>query len=573
MNTPRTGEFVIPISYESTEIIETGNWSSLKPQTANLTAPCREHCPVGTDIPGFIDLVQRGHYEKALEAIVLENPLPGVCGRVCHHPCESACNRSQWDESVSIRALERFVASRAKMPKMPFSPSCPSSSRKIAIVGSGPAGLACAYFLALLGHCAVIYEEKSEPGGVLRWGIPQFRLPVQILKRDLKRIFPLPIELKTGCRVGRDIALNDLMGFDAIFLSPGAERSAPLSVAGENLAGVWAGVEFLKKIRAGAKMSPGKETLVIGGGNTAIDVARTASRLGSRVTVAYRRTRAAMLAVPEEIQEAEEEGIQFEFLVQPVKIERVLDERLAVTFQRMESAGLDSANRPAVFPVAGEFMTLIADTVIAAVGERVDLTWVPKEMVKNGHIVPEFNSRIFAGGDAVLQPRTVVSAIASGKKAAILIDAIFCGMDKTRVLSKIQIGSRGSLSMKAYLAGKERGNWSERPKIITAQEINPLYIEFSRRQKDKKVGPIARLKNFSEVNLTMGASQARRAAARCHSCGVCNFCGSCYYFCPEGVITIDPGDGLRTVDFAHCKGCGVCMRSCLRGALRMEDSP
>jgi NADPH-dependent glutamate synthase beta subunit-like oxidoreductase len=563
-------EFVIPISYGSTEIIDTGKWSSQKPRSLRMIPPCQEACPAGTDISLFVHLVEKGKYAEALSAILIENPFPGVCGRVCFHPCEGGCNRAQQDESVAIQMLERFVASLrgGKAPKLKPFPT--EDSKRIAIVGSGPAGLSCAYFLALLGHRPTVFEAKSEPGGVMRWGIPQFRLPKTVLKREIRRILSLPIELKTGCRVGRDITFDTLDPFDAVFLSPGAELNALLSIEGEDLPGVWHGGQFLESINSGRKIELGRETLVIGGGNTAIDVARTALRLGSKTTVAYRRTREAMPAIPDEVTEAAEEAIQFKFLIQPISVKR-MNGRLAVAFQCMELGVPDETGRPRAVPVPDAFVTIETDSVITAVGELVDVSWVPETLVQAGHIDPGSVLSVFAGGDAAPEPRTIVNAIAAAKRAAISMDLSFRGIPDHEALAKIRTGTKGSLSMREYLQARESEKWPEALDVIPHAKINTLYFEGSGRTKQKKISHAKRLKSFSEVNLTPDARAALLSAARCYSCGRCNACLNCYYFCPEGVVAVDVEQCTRTVDEQHCKGCGTCAAACPRNAIEMKD--
>jgi NADPH-dependent glutamate synthase beta subunit-like oxidoreductase len=563
-------EFVIPISYGSTEIVETGKWSSLKPRTLRMIPPCQEACPTGTDISLFTRLVEKGEYAEALNAILMENPFPGVCGRVCFHPCEGGCNRAQHDEPVAIQMLERFVSSLRSGKAPTLKPFPTGDSKRIAIVGSGPAGLSCAYFLALLGHRPTVFEAKNEPGGVMRWGIPPFRLPKTVLKREIRRILSLPIELKTDCRVGRDITYDTLDQFDAVFLSPGAELNALLSIEGENLPGVWHGGELLENINSGGKIELGGETLVIGGGNTAMDVARTALRLGSRVTVAYRRTREAMPAIPDEVAEAEEEAIQFKFLLQPVSVKQ-MNGRLAVTFQRMELGVPDQTGRPRAVPVPGVFATIETDSVISAVGELVDVSWVPETLIQGGHLNPGSASSVYAGGDAARQPRTIINAIASAKRAAISIDLSFRGIPEREVLARIGIGKKGSLSMGEYLRARESEKWPEALEVISHTKINTLYFERSSRVKQKKIGHAKRLKSFSEVNLTPDARAALLSASRCYSCGRCNACLNCYYFCPEGIVTVDVEQCTRSVDDQHCKGCGTCAAACPRNAIEMKD--
>jgi NADPH-dependent glutamate synthase beta subunit-like oxidoreductase len=551
-------------------MIETGKWSSLKPRALRMIPPCQEACPAGTDISLFVHLVEKGKYAEALSSILIENPFPGICGRVCFHPCEGECNRAQQDESVAIQMLERFVSSlrTGNIPKLQPIPA--KDPKRVAIIGSGPAGLSCAYFLALLGHCPTVFEAKDEPGGVMRWGIPPFRLPKTVLKREIGRLLSLPIELKTACRVGRDITFETLDRYDAVFLSPGAELNALLAIEGEDLAGVWHGGDFLEKINSGKSIELGKETLVIGGGNTAMDVARTALRLGSSVTVAYRRTKEAMPAIPDEVIEAEEEGIRFNFLVQPVSVKRVND-RLAVVFQRMELGAPDDSGRPRAVAVKDAYVTIESDSIISAVGELVDVSWVPERLVQAGLINPGPASGVFAGGDAARQPRTIVNAIAAAKRAAISMDLSFRGISDHDIVSRISIGQKGSLSMRAYLLARESEKWPQAQEVISHKKINTLYFEETGRVKSKKISLARRLQSFSEVNLSPNAKAALLSATRCYSCGRCNGCLNCYYFCPEGVVAVDVEQCTRIVDEQHCKGCGTCATACPRNAIEMKD--
>jgi NADPH-dependent glutamate synthase beta subunit-like oxidoreductase len=570
-NPDYANEFVIPISYGSTEVIETGKWGFQKPQTVFITAPCQEACPAGNPIPQFLYFATQGKYDEALRTLLRENPFPGVCGRVCFHPCETDCNRSQYDESVSIKAVERYVFDATSDHLPDILPITNTDSKQVAVVGSGPAGLSCAYFLALLGHKVTIIEAQKEPGGVMRWGIPEYRLPKSILRKEIQRILSLPIEMRTGVRVGKDILFDELDQFDAIFLSPGAGMNAPLFMKGGNSERVWKGREFLERINSKEKINLGKETIVIGGGNTAMDVARSALRLGSKVTIAYRRTRNEMPAIQDEIVEAEGEEVRFEFLVQPVKINMTKKKRVAVTFQRMKLTSPDQGNRPKPIPVKGDFLTLETDSLITAVGELVDLSWIPKKLIKDDLIDTGLTPKIFAGGDAVAQPRTIVTAIASGKRAAISIDFFLRGDDDGEDLSKISVGGKGSLSMEAYLQGRDSGEWPEKKEVVSYQQINTLYFEPSRRVRMRKRQRNKILKGFSEVNLGYNTKEAIFSASRCFSCGTCNYCYNCYFFCPEGVIFLDPIQRARIVDFEHCKGCGTCAKSCPRNVVEMKE--
>jgi NADPH-dependent glutamate synthase beta subunit-like oxidoreductase len=568
-------ELVIPISYGSTEVIDTGTWGFQKPETIFMTAPCEEACPAGNPIARFIYLAGDGQYGAALETILKENPFPGVCGRVCSHPCESGCNRNQYDEAVSVNALERYVFDATVDQSPELHPVPNSDPKKIAIVGAGPAGLSCAYFLALMGHKVTLFEARQEPGGVLRWGIPEYRLPKSVLKKEIGRILGLGIEIKTGVAVGKQISIEALNRFDALFLSAGAGRSIPLGVEGESLTKVWRGTDFLNRINSGEKVRVEKEVIVIGGGNTAMDVARSARRLGSSVTVAYRRTKKEMPAITDEVEEAEQEGVRFEFLVQPVEIKLLKNRKIRVKFQRMRLRKTSRDERPRPIPVKGSFVMLEADRLITAVGEGVDLSWIPqalsaKGFIKSGPSLVTEGSRIFAGGDGVDQQRSVVTAISSGKRAAISIDLSFRGQDPEEVFSKIRIGSKEGLSMEAYLNGRERGNWGEPKGVVIYDQINTLFFKPSERMRAGRIDPSKALKGFSEVHTGLSSEGARLSASRCFSCGTCNYCYNCYFFCPEGIVSFDPVDRMRRVDLDHCKGCGTCSRACPRHVIEMR---
>jgi NADPH-dependent glutamate synthase beta subunit-like oxidoreductase len=473
--------------------------------------------------------------------------------------------------------MERKVFDATSNHLPDISPLSDGASRRVAVVGSGPAGLSAAYFLGRMGYRVTLFEARKELGGVMRWGIPEYRLPKSILKKEIRRILRLSIDVMTGVRVGKEISFEELDRFDAAFLSPGAGLSLSLGIEGEHLNKVWRGGDFLDRINTGDKFRIGKEVIVIGGGNTAMDVSRSALRLGSKVTVVYRRTRSEMPAIQDEIHEAEQEGVRFEFLLQPLKVRLLKNKKIRVKFQRMRLRGKDRSNRPKAIPVQGAYLTLDADGLIKAVGEGVDLSWIPEAVGQNGLI--DVNSslvtshpKIFAGGDAVDQRRTIVTAIGAGKRAAIAIDLHLRGHHPEDVFSKIRVGNKGALSMEAYLSGRNGANWPEPKEVISYRQLHTLYFEHRSRVEMGKLAREKALKGFSEVNLGFTSAEARISALRCFSCGTCNYCYNCYFFCPEGAVALDPQHRTRTVDLEHCKGCGTCAKVCPRNIVVMKEA-
>ncbi|HUH64985.1 MAG TPA: FAD-dependent oxidoreductase, partial [Syntrophales bacterium] len=408
--------------------------------SALFKSPCQHTCPAGMDVPQYIALVRAERFADAYKIMLKTNPFPSVCGRVCDHKCQAKCRRGNLDEPLAIKFLKRFITDNAPRPKTAKIPV--TRKQKIAVIGAGPAGLTAARDLALRGYKVTVFEELPEPGGMLRWAIPSYRLPRNVLADEINdNIKSLGVEIKCNTRVGKDVSFDQMnKDFDFIFLATGAHKSQPLGVPGEDLKGVYGGVEFLRDFSAdeeawlGGKKRLGSNVAVIGGGNSAIDAARVALRLGANVTILYRREKKDMPAAEEEILAAEDEGIKIQFLVVPLKISGKDGEVSSITCNRTELTQFDKSGRRKPVAIAGSEFTLNVDAVIAAIGQVPDMTFVPKDSgvvvnkwstfeLTEGSKSQTANPKFFTGGDALTGPDTVIGAIAAGHQAARDMDA------------------------------------------------------------------------------------------------------------------------------------------------------
>ncbi len=472
-------------------------------------APCHNACPLGQDAPSYIAYIAHGEFDKSLEVIMRTNPFPGILGRVCDHPCELHCRAGEGGEAISIRALKRFAADIAKMPRIKIQVEM---DKKVAVVGSGPAGLSAAYFLRLKGYRVVIFESMDKPGGMLRI-IPDYRLPKYVLDREINRIKGLGVEIKTGVTIGEDLTIPELFndGFDAIFVGVGFQYGSKLGIPGENSQGVIDGISFLRKVTNGEKIDLGENVYIVGGGNVAMDAARTAWRVseGSKVNIVYRRSLREMPAIKEEIEDALLEGINIEYLTNPVRVIAENGRIKAVEWIKMKLGKIDESGRPRPEPVEGSEFTTPVDTLIVCVGQTPNLSFtksIDGLKIAGNTISVDSDTMatslkgVFAGGDITAGPSTVVNAAAAGRKASESIDRYLRGFD-----IKMDYGIKFP---------------DEKVPLIkfSAEELRRLSI--MGRIKSPKVSTEKRKKSFEEVEKTLGIENAILEAKRCLRCDI-----------------------------------------------------
>ena len=561
------------MSLQSTVGNKTGTWRYLKPVPVEGIAPCNEACLVAQDIERMILYITKGKFQEAYAQLSVENPMPSVLGRVCPHPCEGSCNRGEYDEPVSIQALERFIGDWGLKHGRFSSPLRPMRKEEIAVIGSGPAGLSCSYHLARMGYKVTILELMPVLGGKLRWAIPDYRLPKKILDQEIEKILSLGIRVRKKVKVGRDIPFEDLKRYQAVFIATGVQRSLPFGLPGEGSKNVVSGLDFLKSSNLGEEVSLGLRPVVVGGGNTAIDVARSCLRLGSSPVILYRRSKQEMPAYKDEVEEAEREGIPIRYLVAPIRIIREKGRVTGLECMKMRMGKPDPSGRRSPIPIRGSKFFVETDHVIRAIGETADLAFLSREVRSADHFIstsPQMTTShpgVFAGGDAIAQPRSVGHAILSGKKAAISIDCHLKGKDAKEAYRTIQVGTKGGVILEAYLHPGEMN--LEGKKVVGFGEINTSYFEKSPRLEGKALSQEKALQGFDEISLGLDRASAVRSAERCFQCGLCNSCRNCDLFCPDLAVLMK-GKGPE-INYDHCKGCGICVQECPRGALAMAD--
>ncbi len=533
--------FAITLEVGSSLANKTGSWRVERPVYVDRLPPCNDACPAGENIQQWLYEAEAGSYEAAWRQIMRDNPLPAVMGRACFHPCQTACNRAEVDETVGINAIERFLGDLALGEGWRPGPAGPDTGKRVLVVGSGPGGLSAAYHLRLLGHHVVIHESSPLPGGMMRYGIPSYRLPRDIVEGEIARIASLGVEIVCGHTVDDLEKTMDEGGFDASFLAVGAQRGKHADIPAGDSARMLDAVTMLRESE-NREQPPalGRRVVVYGGGDTAMDAARTARRLGaSDAVIVYRRTRQRMPAHAEEVQDAVDEGVRLKWLSTIVGVEG-----RALTVERME---LDSEGFPQPTGVIEE---LDADAVILALGQDADLSLlggIPEIAVADGLVTTDADMMtgrpgVFAGGDMVPGGRTLTDAIGHGKRAARAIDS--------------------------WVNGRSVDRPARHP-LATRDHLNTWYYADAPHAVRPHLDAARRTSTFDEVVGGLDEATALFEARRCMSCGNCFQCDNCYGVCPDNaVVKVDEAHGYR-FDYDFCKGCGLCVQECPCGAITM----
>jgi 2-oxoacid:acceptor oxidoreductase delta subunit (pyruvate/2-ketoisovalerate family) len=535
--------FAITLDVGSSLANKTGSWRTERPVYVHRLPPCADACPAGENVQQWLYDAEEGGagYERAWRQIMEDNPFPAVMGRVCYHPCESVCNRALLDEAVGINSVERFLGDEAIANGWRVEVGAPPSGKRVLVVGAGPSGLSAAYHLARLGHSVTIYDAGPRPGGMMRFGIPKYRLPREILDAEIQRIVDLGVTLELDRKVTSIVEAMQEGRFDAVFLAVGAHLGKRAYIPAGSAAKILDAVTLLRSMEGEEPPLLGRRVVVYGGGNTAMDAARTAKRLGAEeAIVVYRRTRERMPAHDFEVEEAEEEGVLMKWLS---TIKQADGGKVVIEHMELDETGFPQPT--------GELEELEADALVLALGQETDLSLledVPGLEVEDGVVAVGPNMMtgypgIFAGGDMVPAERTVTVAVGHGKKAARHIDAWLRGEEYSRP-SKHELAAVEQLNTWYY---------SDAPRSVQPQ------LELARRES-----------TFEEVVGGLDEATALYEARRCLSCGNCFSCDNCYGVCPDNaVIKLGAAGEPYRFDYDYCKGCGICAAECPCGAIEM----
>ena len=532
--------FAITLDVGSSRSNHTGSWRVERPVYVDRLPPCNNACPAGENIQGWLYEAESGNYEGAWRKLVEENPLPAIMGRICFHPCETACNRVQVDEAVGINAVERFLGDIAIEKGWTIPEAGVDTGKRILVVGAGPAGLSATYHLRRLGHQVRLVDSSAQLGGMMRYGIPAYRLPRAILDAEIARIIAMGVEVELNYVVHDIDKERKAGGFDAVFLAVGAQLGRRVSIPAGDSSRVIDAVSFLHQVADADPPLLGRRVVVYGGGDTAFDAARTAKRLGAtEAVIVYRRNRERMGAHSVELEQAEVEGITVRWLS---TVNRFESEQMVLEKMRLNAEGFPEPT--------GEYEELDADALVLALGQDTDLSLLDQAkdvVVRNGVVEVEATmmtgeNGVFAGGDVVPTDRTATIAVGHGKRAAFGIDAYVNGRD---VPEKV------------------------RHDLATFERLNTWYYADAPRTKRPELERIRRQGTFDEVIGGLTEENALFEARRCLSCGNCFECDNCFGVCPDNaVIKLGPSQRYQ-FDYDFCKGCGICVKECPCGAIEM----
>jgi NADPH-dependent glutamate synthase beta subunit-like oxidoreductase len=558
---PIAGVTPPPTEKDGQRLFPTGNFRFFRPVYKDKTPPCNHACPTGEQIQKYLDYVKHDRYLDGYVTILQDNPMPSVTGRVCYHPCETACNRAAHDEPIGIRGVERFLGDFGRsLGENPVKQDLPPlNGRRAAIVGSGPGGLACAYHLRRRGYASVIFEALGRPGGMLRAGIPAWHLPEDVLEAELAKLLDLGgIEIRCGVRIGGrgQPSLDELASrYDAVFLALGQDVGRRLNIPGGQARGVIGALEFLRETGLRRPVQIGRDVLVVGGGNTASDAARSAIRLGgepaapARATIVCLEAEDELLIVPEDLAQARDEGVRFRPQTAVVEVLADGDGNVRGAVLARARLGRDQDGNIAPQLTEGTETEVPCDTILVAIGQLQVLDWLPAGATERGLVradeygrIPHDSGRIFVGGDVARGPSMVVDALGDGKRAARDID---------RVLSAEPLRP------------------DEPVEVMPYEKLNTAYFRYApRTEAPLTPAGTRRTSQVTEVTLAYSREQALAEADRCMSCGVCNGCDNCYIVCPDVSVMRDARqNGRYSIRTHYCKGCLVCVQECPTGCL------
>ena len=536
----------------STEVFKTGTWRTMVPLYVKAPSPCHVACPVGGNIAEWIGKARERDFRGAWEILTRNNPFPAVAGRICHHPCEVACNRAGFDESLAICRLERHVGDLAIENDWGYEQVAVSHPEKIAVVGGGPSGLSVAYQLRLRGYAVTIFEASDELGGLMRHGIPAYRLARSVLDAEIGRILALGVEVRLGSALGDSQSLAELREqFDIVYLATGARQQKRLPQLDYSRPWVMDGAVYLAASNAGASPRLGRRLVVIGGGSAAIDAARSARRAGHDVTMMCLESAAQMPAQHEEVAEALEEGIE---LCAGAMISAAREDGDGVALDCVRVAFKAGATRGefTIEPIAGSEFTVWTDAVIPSIGQDPELAPLGEQVATSGRLVKVDASQatsapgVYAGGDVASMARFVTEAIGMGKRAAAEIDRVLRAADAP--------------------ATAEEGE-----PVVQLKQISTFHYPHQARSPEQRLAVEERLRSDAEVQVGFDLDQALAETERCFSCGTCVYCDNCFHYCPDLAIRRLPDKGGYEVLTDFCKGCGVCVAECPTGSMKMVE--